>query len=378
MALTFYNAYKTRYNYINIRSTYSVQSSIVGKLPDGNYYLYYDDIHVSAQSSTDYFIHLPAYNGWVACSSEGSTYINYGLSVYSGEAYAYYYWPNAGTTTYKHQVTDSRTEASFILRSTPGNIYIDGTKSDIILTINYNNGTANANQTGKKWTQTPYIFVGWDEKSSATPPNSLGAGATDYVGGASRSTTNDYYYYADYTPGTATTKYSNNTKALGIPTKSSISIPYTVTYNANGGTVSTTSAQATKTTSYQFSKWVGSNTNITISGTSCTFIGSGTVTANYTSSTSTTSVTLPTPTRAGYKFLGWSTSSTATTGTYKGGASYIPEANITLYAIWGLNGLVRVYNGTEWKLAIPYVFNGSYWQQTIPFVYNGSAWKQGG
>lgn len=378
MALTFYNAYKTRYNYINIRSTYSVQSSLVGKLPDGNYYLYYDDIHVSAQSSTDYFIHLPAYNGWVACSSEGSSYINYGLSVYSGEAFAKYYWPDAGTTSYKLQKTDIRTTAEFTLCSSPGNLTINGTKSNITLTINYNNGNTNGSQIGQKWTQTPYAFNGWDRKTSESAPGSVMAGTKDHNAGATYESTEDLYFYADYLGGTATTKYSNNTKALGVPTKSSISIPYTVTYNANGGTVSTTSAQATKTTSYKFSKWTGSNTNITISGTSCTFIGSGTVTANYTSSTSTTSVTLPTPTRAGYKFLGWSTSSTATTGTYKGGASYTPEANITLYAIWGLNGLVRVYNGTEWKLAIPYVFNGSYWQQTIPFVYNGSAWKQGG
>lgn len=318
---------------------------------------------------------MPAYGGWVACSSLGSTYINYGLSVYSGTAYAYYYWPDAGTDKYKLQKKDSRTTASFTLRSSPGNLTINGTKSDITLTINYNNGNANGSQTGKKWTQTPYTFNGWDRKTKASAPNSVTAGTKDHAGGATYSSTSDLYFYADYTKGTASTKYSNNTKALGTPTKSGTSTTYTVTYNGNGGTVSTSSASATKTTTYTFDKWKGSNTNISVSGTSCTFTATGTVTASYKSSTSTTAVTLPTPTRTGYKFLGWATSATATTGTYAGDSSYTPTASITLYAIWEINGLVRIYTGSEWRMAIPFVYNGSAWKQSIPFTYNGSAWK---
>lgn len=46
-------------------------------------------------------------------------------------------------------------------------------------------------------------------------------------------------------------------------------------------------------------------------------------------------VTLPTATaNYGYNFLGWSTSSTATTASYSAGATYKPSANITLYAIY--------------------------------------------
>lgn len=362
MALEFFNAYKERYAYINIRSSNSVTSSKVGTLPDGNYHLYYDEIRVSQQSSKDYFIHLPAYGGWVACSSQGSQYIKYGLSVYKGEAFAKYYWPDAGTTKYKLQKTASRTKPSFTLRSSPGDLTIDGTKSNITLTINYNNGTANGSQTGKKWTRTSYAFNGWDRKTSASAPSSVTAGTKDHAGGATYSSTSDLYFYADYTTGTSSTKYSNNTKALGTPTKSGTSTTYTVTYNANGGTVSTASATAKKTTTYTFSKWTGSNTNISVSGTSCTFTATGTVTASYKSSTSTTAVTLPTPTRTGYKFLGWAASSTATTGTYAGGSSYTPTANITLYAIWEINGLVRIYTGSEWRMAIPFVYNGSAWK----------------
>jgi hypothetical protein len=39
------------------------------------------------------------------------------------------------------------------------------------------------------------------------------------------------------------------------------------------------------------------------------------------------------------------------------------------------SGVVKIYNGSAWKNAIPYVYNGSAWKQCIPYVYNGSAWK---
>ncbi len=82
-----------------------------------------------------------------------------------------------------------------------------------------------------------------------------------------------------------------------VPTGSfGTTIKYTVTYNANGGDCGQTIGYATSASA---------------------------------------SVTLPTPTRSGYTFLGWYT---ATTGGVKvGGAGepYEPTANITLYAQWG-------------------------------------------
>ena len=43
------------------------------------------------------------------------------------------------------------------------------------------------------------------------------------------------------------------------------------------------------------------------------------------------------PTRTGYSFLGWSTSSTATSATYAAGANYTANAAATLYAVWKAN-----------------------------------------
>lgn len=138
---------------------------------------------------------------------------------------------------------------------------------------------------------------------------------------------------------------SAQTKTYGVnltlsstkPTRANSSAgSYTVTYNANGGTVSPSSASAARTTSYTFSSW---NTAANGSGTS--YSSGGIYTANsattlyaqWSSTTTTASVTLPTPTRTGYTFKGWATSSSASTGVT---GSYTPTKDITLYAIWEL------------------------------------------
>ncbi len=74
---------------------------------------------------------------------------------------------------------------------------------------------------------------------------------------------------------------------------------YTISYNANGGT----GAPASQTKTH--------GVTLTLSNT--------------------------VPTRTGYTFLGWSTSSTATTATYSAGGSFTADANTTLYAVWKIN-----------------------------------------
>lgn len=60
------------------------------------------------------------------------------------------------------------------------------------------------------------------------------------------------------------------------------------------------------------------------------------------------SVTLPTPTRFGYKFLGWYTS--AEGGTKIIGATYTPTSNVTLYAHWKLDSYYIDYNVNDTEL----------------------------
>lgn len=89
-----------------------------------------------------------------------------------------------------------------------------------------------------------------------------------------------------------------------------VSVPawtsYTVSYNANGGS----GAPGSQT------KW--KDQTLTLSGTK--------------------------PTRTGHSFLGWSTSSTATSATYSAGGSYTTNAGATLYAVWKANTYTVSYN----------------------------------
>lgn len=197
-------------------------------------------------------------------------------------------------------------------------------------------------------TRSGYTFKGWGTYSSDTTVN-YSAGAT-------------------YT--------SNSNLTLYAIWESNAPKTYTVSYNANGGTgapssqtkthdVTLTLRTTTPTRSgYTFKGWSTSS-----SATTATYSAGGSYTANasatlyavwqanpitYTvsynanggsgapsSQTKTQNVTLTLsytkPTRSGYTFQGWSTSSTATSPIYYAGGSYTANASATLYAVWTQN-----------------------------------------
>lgn len=124
--------------------------------------------------------------------------------------------------------------------------------------------------------------------------------------------------------------------------------PFTVTLNANGGSstgVDGNKLTATRTTMYSFSNWNtaadGSGTSYA-SGANYSKNANVTLYAQWTSSTVTEAVTLPTPTRTGYSFQGWSTDSSAASGVT---GSYTPTGNVTLYATWSLMRYSIIYYG---------------------------------
>ena len=114
---------------------------------------------------------------------------------------------------------------------------------------------------------------------------------------------------ANYSDGSGwANRYSNSGESvygsytLTVPAKTH----YTVSYNANSGS-GAPSAQT---------KWHGET--LTLSSTK--------------------------PTRTGYTFLGWSTSSTATSATYAAGGSYTANAAAVLYAVWRINTWTVAYS----------------------------------
>ena len=196
-------------------------------------------------------------------------------------------------------------------------------------------------------TKTGYDFLGWSKSSTAT--------TATYSAGGTYTANEAATLYAVWRLKTYTVSYNANsgsgapssqTKTYGItltlssikPTRAAASAgSYTVTYSANSGSVSPASATAARTTSYSFSKWNtaanGSGTNYSPGG-SYTANAAATLYAQWTSSTTTASVTLPTPTRSGFSFKGWYTASSGGTKIGNAGASYTPTGNVTIHAQW--------------------------------------------
>lgn len=243
-----------------------------------------------------------------------------------------------------------------------GAIARNSSQSTYTVSYNANGGTSTPSSQTLTRT-TPYTFSKWAAGST---------GGTQYSAGASFTPSSNTTMYAIWNTGTTT----GSVGLASAISKSNTSVDgYVVTFNANGGTCSTSSLTAKNTIKWTFNKW---NTKSDGSGTSyaagATYSTSANLTlyATWTSSTTKGSITLPTPTRTGYKFLGWATSSTATSGST---GSYTPSSSLTLYAIWTPNGTVRVWYNGEYRMALVYVYSGGKWNLTLPYIYDSSQSK---
>ncbi len=189
-------------------------------------------------------------------------------------------------------------------------------------------------------TRTGYTFNGWSTSSTAS------WGTTGYytpTGDVTLyATWTPIYYYVNYNAngGSSTPAQQSHQYNAAVTLSSAISrndtseTGYTVTLNANEGSVTPTSLTAARTTSYTFKDW---NTAANGSGASYNAGSSQiinndvTLYAQWTSTTTTAPITLPTPTRNGYRFEGWATDSAATSGVT---GEYTPTGDVTLYAVW--------------------------------------------
>lgn len=160
----------------------------------------------------------------------------------------------------------------------------------------------NFNGTSVKYTGTTNGSTNW---SGTVTLNGSGKWYVDSswinAGWYSQGQTLSLYAKAWYTRGNGSVPTSEVSGSYTVPT-----LYWTVSYNANGG-----SGAPSNQTKYR-------DKSLTISSTK--------------------------PTRTGYTFLGWSTSSTATSATYSAGGSYTSNSGATLYAVWKLNTYTVSYN----------------------------------
>ncbi len=332
-----------------------------------NYYQYSDTFTVTVKAPK-YSLYYNANGGSV--SPSGKT-VTYGESIGSlptpvRDGYTFLGWSyNQSSSVY---VTAS-TAFSYMENKT---LYAQWQKNTYTLSYSANGGTtAPATQTGTTTytisTTVParfgYTFLGWSKNSSAT--------YAVYVPGDSISLTENTTLYAVWKQQTLTSSSIINT-SVGIggqiyyckftPSVSGTYVIYSTgskdtkvyLYNASGTQLSSNDDgedgqnfrlqyDLTAGTTYYYGVSYYSSTETgsipIVFGKVYTISynangGSGAPSAQKKDYDKTATLSSTIPTRSGYVFEGWATSSTATIATYQPGDIYSTEADTTLYAVW--------------------------------------------
>lgn len=274
----------------------------------------------------------------------------------SGTSYASQgkYTANAGATLYA--IWGSTTNGSVTL---PAAINKTATSANYTVSYAANGGTSTP--TAQTLTRsTPYTFAGWAEGSTS---------GTKYAAGASYTPSSNKTMYATWNTGATT---GSITLAASINKNATEADGFKVTFDANGGSCSTTSLTAKNRTTYSFNKWSGSDGKTYNAGATYNTSANVTMTATFNFNTINGSITLPTPTRKNYSFVGWATSANATTGMV---GDYTPTGNVTLYAIWSMDVSVVHYNnnGTDVLCNVYYNDNGAPVLCEVYYNNNGTA-----
>ena len=271
-------------------------------------------------------------NGWITLSTDQPT----------RTGYTFLGWSENRTASSAQYVPG----ASFYL--TKDTVLYAVWEKALTLKYNANGGTdAPAQLTGNGWvslsitepTRSGYTFLGWSESSTA----SLAQYASGDLLNLTANTTlyavwkaNTYTVYFDAQGGTCSTSsktvtYNSTYGTLPTPTRSGYTFDGWYT-SASGGTQITASSKVTITANQTlYAHWTSSAaTNYTL-----TYNANGGSTPPQ-QQTGNGRITLSgtRPTRIGYTFLGWSTSSGASTAQYAPGDSFNLTANTTLYAVW--------------------------------------------
>ena len=192
-------------------------------------------------------------------------------------------------------------------------------------------------------TREGYTFAGW---------TGTGIGSTATTVTVAQGSTGNRSYTATWQKNSSTlvvvngdnsesyTKTYEETQTVATPSKSDdVTVTtYNITLNSNGGSaVSNMTANKTDTTSYEFTGWTESepfygefNDETSVYTFGPENGTTSTLTAGFTStdSTETQTITLPTPTREGYDFLGWYEGETKVEN------SLTPTRNMDLVAKW--------------------------------------------
>ena len=272
--------------------------------------------------------------GWYTAANGGGTKVGSELTLETPTI--------TGTVTYYAYVTRSTKSYTHTFNPNGG-----GTVSPSTITKAYNTALG----TLPTVSRTGYTFVGWFDTSAAS--GGTQATTTTKVTGTktwyARWSINSYTFTFDKNGGntpsaTAITKEYNT--AIGTLPTCTRSADNTYTYAfagwfdtsaSSGGTKLTTTTKVTSNKTW-YARWTSTYKNYTV-----TWDGNGGTPSKSSSSFHYNDAlgTLPTATRTGYTFKGWSTSKT---GTVNVSTTTKVTANVTYYAVWTINSYTWTFD----------------------------------
>ena len=272
--------------------------------------------------------------GWYTAANGGGTKVGSELTLETPAI--------KGTVTYYAYVTRSTKSYTHTFNANGG-----GTVNPATITKAYNTALG----TLPTVSRTGYTFVGWFDTSAAS--GGTQATTTTKVTGTktwyARWSINSYTFTFDKnggnTPSATTITKEYNTAVGTLPTCTrSADNTYTYTFAgwfdtsaSSGGTQLTTTTKVTSNKTW-YARWTSTYINYTV-----TWNGNGGTPSKSSSSFHYNNAlgTLPTATRTGYTFKGWSTSKT---GTVNVSTTTKVTANITYYAVWTINSYTWTFD----------------------------------
>ena len=212
--------------------------------------------------------------------------------------------------------------------------------STVTWKVKYSKSSSTYNNNGAKY----YVNVGdnrvksgtWKPKKGTTS-GTIASGTTTIKHNADGTHAQIRAYAKVYDTGFSPSSADDYSPYLSLP---KITRTFTVSYNANGGT----GAPASQTKTY--------GVNLTLSSTI--------------------------PTRAGYAFKGWATSSTGAVA-YPAGGTYSDNSAVTLYAVWELLGNVRMesYSAIRCDESGNAADEGTWGKFTCTYILSGQGVNEG-
>jgi uncharacterized repeat protein (TIGR02543 family) len=272
--------------------------------------------------------------GWYTAANGGGTKVGSELTLETPAI--------KGTVTYYAYVTRSTKSYTHTFNANGG-----GTVNPATITKAYNTALG----TLPTVSRTGYTFVGWFD-TSATSGGTQATTTTKVTGTKTwyaRWSINSYTFTFDKnggnTPSATTITKEYNTAIGTLPTCTrSANNTYTYAFAgwfdtsaSSGGTQLTTATKVTSNKTW-YARWTTTYKNYTV-----TWNGNGGTPSKSSSSFHYNDAlgTLPTATRTGYTFKGWSTSNT---GTVNVSTTTKVTANVTYYAVWTINSYTWTFD----------------------------------